>query len=286
MNLLKIDATAEPLLSNAVLGVIWGAVFAGVLSVAGCSAPVVAAEPLRFNQPLILLGEVHDNAAQHALRLRAFEALLAGGARPTLALEQFDREYQPAIDRALTQTPPPDADALIAVAGGAVDGWQWEFYRPYIALALRYRLPISAANVSRAELRGVMRDGLAASGFDAEVPEPLLQTLAQSIEASHCGVLNNATARRMALAQVARDQFMARVVERHADRGVLLLAGNGHVRTDVGAPRWLSAATRARSEAVGVLEAGDPTTAFDRLVFTPAQPRPDPCEAFRPAGKL
>ncbi|MGS0754566.1 hypothetical protein ACVBEH_07505 [Roseateles sp. GG27B] len=32
----------------------------------------------------------------------AFEALLAGGARPTLALEQFDREYQPAIDRALT----------------------------------------------------------------------------------------------------------------------------------------------------------------------------------------
>ena len=281
MNLLKIAATAKPFLSNAV----WGAIFASVLSLAGCSAPLTIAEPLRFSQPLILLGEVHDNAAQHALRLRAFEALLAGGARPTLALEQFDREHQPAIDRALTQTPLPDADGLIAIAGGAVDGWQWEFYRPYIALALRYRLPISAANVSRAELRGVMRDGLAASGFDAEVPEPLLQTLAQSIEASHCGVLNNATARRMALAQVARDQFMARVVERHADRGVLLLAGNGHVRTDVGAPRWLSAATRARSEAVGVLEAGDPTAAFDRLVFTPAQPRPDPCEAFRGAAK-
>ena len=281
MNLLKIDATAQPFLSNAV----WGAIFVGVLSLAGCSAPLTIAEPLRFSQPLILLGEVHDNAAQHALRLRAFEALLAGGARPTLALEQFDREYQPAIDQALRQTPLPDADALIAVAGGAVDGWQWEFYRPYIALALRYRLPISAANVSRAELRDVMRDGLAASGFDPEVPELLLQMLAQSIEASHCGVLDNATARRMALAQVARDQFMARVLERHAQRGVLLLAGNGHVRTDVGAPRWLSAATRARSEAVGVLEDGDSTAAFDRLVFTSAQPRPDPCEAFRPAAK-
>ena len=75
------------------------------------------------------------------------------------------------------------------------------------------------------------------------------------------------------------------MVERNAQRGVLLLAGNGHVRTDVGAPRWLSAATRARSEAVGVLEDGDPTTAFDRLVFTPAQPRPDPCDAFRAAVK-
>ena len=75
------------------------------------------------------------------------------------------------------------------------------------------------------------------------------------------------------------------MVERNAQRGVLLLAGNGHVRTDVGAPRWLSAATRARSEAVGVLEDGDPTTAFDRLAFTPAQPRPDPCDAFRAAVK-
>jgi hypothetical protein len=27
-----------------------------------------------LNKPVVLLGEVHDNAAQHALRLRAFEA--------------------------------------------------------------------------------------------------------------------------------------------------------------------------------------------------------------------
>jgi uncharacterized iron-regulated protein len=281
MRSLKISAAALAAFLTAVFAVVGVPAFAAT---GGAAASALNA-PLHFNQPLILLGEVHDNAAQHALRLHAFEALLAGGARPTLALEQFDREYQPAIDKALRQTPPPDADALIAAAGGAVAGWQWEFYRPYIALALRYHLPISAANVSRTELRSVMRDGLAASGFDPQVPEPLLQALAQSIEASHCGVLDNATARRMALAQAARDQFMARVVERNADRGVLLLAGNGHVRTDVGAPRWLSAATRARSEAIGVLEAGDPSTAFDRLVFTPAQPRPDPCEAFRPAAK-
>jgi len=37
---------------------------------------------LRFEQPVVLLGEVHDNAAQHALRLQAYEASLAGGARP------------------------------------------------------------------------------------------------------------------------------------------------------------------------------------------------------------
>jgi uncharacterized iron-regulated protein len=84
----------------------------------------------------------------------------------------------------------------------------------------------------------------------------------------------------MALAQVARDQFMARVLQAHAQRGVVLLAGNGHVRTDVGAPHWLDPATRARSEAIGVLEAGDDDTAYDRWVFTAPQPRADPCAAM------
>jgi uncharacterized iron-regulated protein len=113
------------------------------------------------------------------------------------------------------------------------------------------------------------------------VPDQLLAALAAQIEASHCGMLDAATAGRMALAQVARDQFMARVLQANAGRGVVLLAGNGHVRTDVGVPRWLSAELRRRSLAVGVLEEGDATAAFDRRVFTAPHTRPDPCAAFR-----
>lgn len=234
---------------------------------------------LRFTQPVVLLGEVHDNAAQHALRLRAFEASLAAGARPALVMEQFDRERQGLIDALRAKSPPADAEALIAAAGGP--GWHWAYYRPFVALALRHGLPIVAANVSRDEARRVMREGLRAGGFDAAVPPEVLEIHARDIEDSHCGTLDAATARRMALAQVARDQAMAAAVERHADRGVLLLAGNGHVRTDVGVPHWLDAATRQRSEAIGVLEEGDDERAFDRWVLTPTQARPDPCEAMR-----
>jgi hypothetical protein len=61
----------------------------------------------------------------------------------------------------------------------------------------------------------------------------------------------------------------------------VLLAGNGHVRTDLGVPVWLTPATRARSEVIGVVETGDPTPAFDRRVVTPPHPRGDPCAAFR-----
>lgn len=234
--------------------------------------------PLQQLRPVVLLGEVHDNAAQHALRLRAFEALLAGGARPVLALEQFDRALQPAVDRLLAQTPRPDADAVIAAGGGS--GWNWAFYRPFVTLALQHGLAIVGANVSRDEARAVMRQGLTATGFDARVPDDVLKAIASDIEGNHCGAIDNATARRMALAQVARDQFMARIAEAHADRGVLLLAGNGHVRTDLGVPRWLSPATRQRSLAIGLLEPGDRSDTFDRHVFTAAQQRPDPCAAF------
>lgn len=257
----------------------------GTAAIAACSTPANA--PMRFTQPVVLLGEVHDNAAQHALRLAAFKALLESGARPALALEQFDRDKQPLIDRLMAQTPAPDADALIGAAGG--NGWLWPHYKPFIQLALHYGLPIVAANVSREDTRRVMREGLAASGFDANVPAAVLQAQAAGIEASHCGLLDAATAGRVAQAQVARDQSMAQVLQTHADRGVVFLAGNGHVRIDLGAPLWLPAAVRARSAAIGVLEEGDTTgsvqPAFDRRVFTAAQPRPDPCEAMRAPGR-
>jgi uncharacterized iron-regulated protein len=253
-----------------------------------CSAPRPAPDdaqaPLVLRGPVVLLGEVHDNAAQHRLRLAAFERWLADGARPALLLEQIDRERQGEIDALRARTPPPDADALIAAVGAK--GWDWALYRPYLALALRHDLPIVAANVSREQARRVMRDGLAAHGFEPAVPPDLLARLGREIEASHCGAIDAATAARMALSQVARDQAMARAVQTQADAGraVLLLAGNGHVRIDAGAPRWLSPATRARSEAIGLLEAeaGQPPDAaelaqFDRVVTTVVQQRADPC---------
>ena len=248
---------------------------------AGCHTAATPPLTLTLRQPVVLLGEVHDNAAQHALRLAAFEALLARGARPVLAMEQFDRDKQPVIDGLLAQTPRPDAEALIAAAGGA--GWHWPHYQPFVSAALARGLPIVAANVGRDEARRVMRDGLAAGLFIADVPAALLTQQAALIEASHCGMLDAATAGRMALAQVARDQFMARVLQAHASRGVVLLAGNGHVRTDIGAPRWLPPDVRARSEAIGMLEEGDALKAFDSTVYTRAQTRPDPCEKMRRA---
>ena len=232
--------------------------------------------------PIVLLGEVHDNAGQHAMRLDAFRALLASGARPALLMEQLDRERQPTIDAARAA---PGASAAEVFAAGSPNGWNAAFYTPFVELALRYGLPIVAANVSRAEARRVMQRGLSAEGFDAAVPKRIEAAHARDIQASHCGMIDRAAANRMAQAQIARDQFMARVIEENRSRGAVLLAGNGHVRNDVGVPRWLAPATRARSRSIGLLEAGDDSgSAFDFALTTPRQPREDPCASFRPAA--
>lgn len=239
------------------------------------------------SKPVVLLGEVHDNAMQHALRLDALRALVAGGARPALLMEQFDHDRQADLDRARAIAT-ADAESVVAAAASHPAGWNWDSYRPFVALALRYRLPIIAANLSRAAARRVIEAGTQAAGFDAaDVPADILEGQASAIAASHCGAVDAGLARRMAFAQVARDRLMARLVETHAARGALLLAGNGHVRTDIGVARWLSAAVRERSVAVGLVEEGDAASgSFDVVVVTARQPRSDPCAQLRNASGI
>ena len=265
----------------------WLATSAGVWAAQGGPLDTGAEPPpMQFARAdgrpeVVLLGEVHDNAAQHAMRLQAFKDLLATGARPALLMEQLDRDRQGDIDRARAGSTLPDADGLIAAAAGSKQ-WNWAFYRPFIELAIANDLPVLAANVSRQDAQRVMSNGLADTGFDADVPPDILLAHAKQIENSHCGLVDNVVARRMASAQVARDQFMARLVEAHAARGVVLLAGNGHVQTGTGVPRWLSPPTRARSMAVGFVEEGDESNSrYDRVVTTPRQPREDPCVGMR-----
>lgn len=261
-----------------------------LLSACASPPPTLTLDPARGR--IWLLGEVHDNAAQHAMRLRALDDLIARGERPSLLMEQLDLERQPEIDRLIAEArasgTPTAAVDRIAALDGPMSGWDWDLYRPYVDRALRHGLPLRAVNVSRDAARRVIREGLAAHGYDAAVPEPLLAAQAGLIEASHCGMVDAALARRMAAAQIARDQAMARALQDAAgaarDRSVVLLAGNGHVRRDLGVPRWLDAALARQAVVVGLVEqdGGDPAghagiAPYDLRLTTPRQPREDPC---------
>lgn len=257
---------------------------------AGCAnAPPAPDRRLAFDRPVVLLGEVHDNAAQHALRAAALRQWVALGARPALAFEQFDRERQADIDRARRERP-GDADHVIGAAKGRSD-WRWDLYRPFVVLALEYELPIVAVNLSRADAMRVAIDGWPAL-FDAPsraelrldaLPVRFLRQHEQEIAVGHCNLLPADALPARARAQIARDVVMARTIRPYADRGVVLLAGNGHVRRDIGVPFWLSAAERQRAVSIGVLERSDdestpaPAADFDAYVLTERAARADPC---------
>ena len=258
----------------------FGAACAGL-----CLALSAAAEPVIY-----LLGEVHDNPEGHALRLEKIADIVRSASQPVIAMEQFDRERQHDIDHLLRHNAEHGVDPQATIEAlaelGDRSGWDWNFYRPYLRLALQYRLPIIAANVAREQARAVMRQGLAAQGFDADVPADIASAHTAAIEASHCGMISAGLAATMTLAQVARDQFMARLVQAHAERGVVLLAGNGHVRKDLGVPRWLTHTVRAQTRVIGFLEPGDDRPeGFDQVIVTPAQARQDPCAAMRAAPR-
>ena len=199
---------------------------------------------------LVLLGEVHDNAQQHRLRLAALQRAFAAGWRPAIAMEQFDRERQADIDRARRERP-DDArhviDAAARSGGDLASGWNWAFYQPFVKLALRYDVPLIAANLSNADTSKITRGGygavfsaaaIAALGLDVPVAAEVQAAQEREIDAGHCHALPPSLWPRMARAQLARDAVMADVIRR-ADHGsgVVLLAGNGHVRRDIGVPQ-------------------------------------------------
>ena len=72
--------------------------------------------------------------------------------------------------------------------------------------------------------------------------------------------------------------WMAKVVAAEAGRGdgVVLLAGNGHVRRDLGVPRWLEGTAGARAFSVGFVEEPAEGTFDERVAIVP-HPRVDPC---------
>ena len=254
------------------------------LTLAGCqhSVQVATAAP----DDVLLLGEVHDNMTGHAARAAMLRTRIEAGWRPAIAMEQFDTGQQAALDAAMRDC--ADADCVVAQVAPAKSSWTWAYYTPVIALAMEYKLPLRAANLSRGDASKIVKGGfvdalpadlIARYQLDA-LPASLLDAQETEVRDSHCGALPEAMVSPMAKAQVARDVVMAEIMRTHAATGVVLIAGNGHVRKDIAVPFWLRRDGLA-PRAVGFLEPTSDAAAFDDVECIPATERPDPCAGFK-----
>lgn len=237
----------------------------------------------------VLIGELHDHPEQHRIRLGWLRAL--GNEVPiTLVMEHFDVEAQERINaaRASQSGDRPLAERARELAQAAdfrFDGWDWTLIGPVVEFALDKNLPLLAANLSSREAYAIARGQ--SHPMDRPAPEGWTPrqdaVLAEMIREGHCNALPEPMIAPMMRAQRARDAQMAAVLEaaRAAGRKPVLLAGNGHVRRDVGVPAYLTANTQVVS--VALLELGSEVEvgAYDIVRFTPRLKRPDPCEGLR-----
>ena len=273
---------------------------AGALAVAGALGACAAFErpqpwePRLAGDTLALLGEVHDNREVHRRRMASLRRAVHAGWRPAIVMEQFDADRQGDIDRARRERPGDSRFLIEQATGGGRSGWDWEFYQPLIDLALAFQLPLAAGNLPRAEAMRLVREPISVVlgdertrrlGLDAPLDDAWQAAQEREIDDGHCGALPRAMFAGMARAQAARDAQMAMVMREHATRGVVLIAGNGHVRRDLGVPRWLQAVPAARVFTVGFVErdTGTPIgpAQYDAVVLARREKRGDPCEGLR-----
>jgi uncharacterized iron-regulated protein len=251
---------------------------------AAAQSPDATATP---NSPKIyFLGEIHDNEHGHQRRLEQVKQLIEQGPPPVVAMEQFDREHQAALDAALVQC--QEVDCVVAKVGTA--GWAWRFYKPYVQWALDKKIKLLAANLSNTDVRRVMAHGFVAvlgpqivdTYSLRQIPGQLLSAQNKAIQEGHCNLLPAKAVGPMVQGQIARDVWMAHVVNGVANSTVVLIAGNGHVRKDAGVYAWLAPSKQSQTQVHGYVESAGQQDVhwYDQVHVVPEMEREDPCRVF------
>lgn len=234
---------------------------------------------------IVILGEVHDNAAHHAGQ----GAVLARLEPSAIVFEMLSPEMAAQVENASGE----DVEALGKKIGWTEAGWpDITLYAPVFE-ALGAAAIVGAA-LPRARVRSAFAAGAAtvfgsgAARFGLDRPLPDAEQAAREAMQfdAHCQAMPRALMGGMVEAQRLRDAaFSAATLEAYETYGapVAVIAGHGHARRDWGMPALLAlAAPDLRVFSLGFVEApgqeNDPR--FDATVVTDPAPRGDPCAAF------
>lgn len=260
----------------------------------GMGAAILAA-PFAFADPsppdaarsadVVFLGELHDNPGHHQTQADWTEALQPAA----LVFEMLTPEQAAKV----TADNRGSQEVLQDVLGWEEAGWpDFAMYHPIFAAAPE--AAIYGAAVPRDQIRGLMQQELtdvlgqadaARFGLDQPLPGDQ-QALREDMQGrAHCDALPGEMLPMMVSVQRLRDAALARAaLEAHAQTGgpVVVITGNGHARTDWGAPFYVRQADADLTLfALGQGEDGRaPDGTFDTVTDSPAVDRGDPCDAF------
>lgn len=252
---------------------------AGEIAAADLPGLIAGAAP-----EILVLGEVHDNAAHHQNQALAVAAL-----RPrALVFEMLTPEQAAKVTPELRARPEDLGKAL----GWQEAGWpDFALYAPIFAAAPD--AVIVGAALPRTEVRRAMSEPLekifpdaARFGLDQPYPPEVQAALEAETQEDHCNALPADMLPGMVAAQRLRDAAFAAASLRalKATTGpVALITGSGHARTDRAVPALMAQAAPGRVVvSLGQLESpAEGPQPFDWWIVTPPAEREDPCKAFQ-----
>lgn len=236
--------------------------------------------------PAILLGEQHDQAAHHQWETATVRQLAAQGRLAALVIEMAPAGG----DTRALQASASDEEvktALLWTQSGGAGGWPWQDYGPLVMAAVKAGVPVLGGNLPRAQMKQTMAD----ARYDSHLPAAGWQLQLDAIKDGHCGLLPESQFAPMARIQLARDESMAKVstaAQKLAKPGqsVLLVAGRGHVRSDIGVPTWLPADFKSK---VAIAQSDKAQTAItmkaDKLLTLAGNASEDQCTQLREQWK-
>lgn len=244
-----------------------------ILFFAVCATRAAAETP----PDIVVLGEVHDNAAAHKGQAEALEALNPSA----VVFEMLTPEEARKADA--------DRGAVPSIWGQS--GWpEYTLYAPIFAALDDARIIGAAA--PRETVRDVYGEGAAALfgadaglfGLDAQLPEDQ-QAAREALQfAAHCEAMPREMMAGMVEVQRYRDAVFARAaLKALEDYGapVAVIAGNGHARTDWGVPAMIErAAPEVNTRSIAFVE-GETDMPFDETRVVPRAKRDDPCLSLR-----
>lgn len=251
---------------------------------------------------VVVLGEIHDNDAGHALQHDVVRALVDAGRDVAVSMEMFERDVQGALDDYLAGR---ITEAAFLAGSRPWKNYQ-QHYRPVVELARERGLPVLAANVPSAVARQVATSGEIPADHPAwrarssAAPEDDYWRRFQATMAGHMGNDSAGALRRFYASQCLKDDTMAETVadwlDCHNHRPAVVVHLCGHFHSDFGdgtvarlrARRPLARiavlSMRQRSEQPEKKEAADRDVAHYIAVVpgNSAAPAADPATAARP----
>lgn len=230
---------------------------------------------------MALLGERHDNPLHHRRR----GALIAALGPGTVVVAEH-------LTRGRRVSAGADLQQRLQDAGFDARSWQWPLHRELFEPLLAAGVPLLGGNMPRDEVRAVSRQGDAGMPADlrALIDAAPLTTAAQAaldadLISGHCGQLPQSRLPLMRSAQRMRDASLTQALLDCGGRPAVLVAGNGHVRTDHAVPQLLRALRpQLRVMAVGFVEGDEAAVGpvpYTHVWITPRLHRSDPCAGFK-----